>query len=122
MQHLQRIQYLQMKSKRGTHFGPLPQADVTAVLEAVAVGALPPSTSRWRSGLPALSKEGRASESCPLVGEGEAGTGAGGGGDRGDEDAELLSEKKKMTKAEAKALRQMKAQSQNKRDKPRACA
>jgi hypothetical protein len=111
-----------MKSKRGTHFGPLPKADVTAVLEAVAVGALPPSTSRWRSGLPSLPKEGRVSESHPLVEEGEAGTGGGGGGDGGDGDAELLLGEKKMTKAEAKMLRQMKAQNQAKRDKPRACA
>ena len=50
---------------------------MTAVLEAVAVGALPPSTSRWRSGLPSLPKEGRVSESHPLVEEGEAGRGEG---------------------------------------------
>jgi hypothetical protein len=109
----------QMKSKRGTHFGPLPKADVNAVLEAVAVGALPPSTSRWRSGLPTL-KEDRVPEHHPLAGEGKAGTGGGDGedgADGADGDAALLSGKKKITKAEAKALRQAKAQG-GKRDKP----
>jgi len=39
-----------------------------------------------------------------------------------NEDEDLLAGKKKMTRQEAKLLRQQRAQSQNKRDKPRACA
>ena len=38
------------------------------------------------------------------------------------EDEALLAGKKKMTRQEAKVLRQQRAQAQNKRDKPRACA
>ena len=105
-----------MKSKRGTHFGPLPKADVNAVLEAVAVGALPPSTSRWRSGLPTLTEE-RVPDQNPVAGEGTAGTVGGDGEEGGEGDEALLSGKKKITKAEAKALRQAKAQG-GKRDKP----
>lgn len=84
------------KSKRGTHFGPLAKIDDRAVLEALQEGV------EYRIGVNISSK-------AKAAGKAEDG--------EGEEEGEGKMKMKKMTRQEAKLLRQQKAQRAGK-DRP----